>query len=254
MEKVVLDKNVHGQVKTAVRCEYIMRYGKTLFSCPRCWLLPGLCICSRLQRVALSSTRVVCSVHNLEWGKASNSGAIAAMSCEDGEVLLRGQSDHDKRLQSIFDDPSSTVAVLFPGEQAISPAELKDLANAKTNGKITVIAVDATWRNAVRLKQSYPPGLIQVKLDAKSPIIRNQSQSLLYPVRKYAGEESLGRVSTLEAVASLLIELRGTLDDGGRSVEEVMLGNLRMKVDACCIQKSMQPPYSSFSEEELIQY
>lgn len=73
-------------------------------------------------------------------------------------------------------------AVLFPGENAISAAELREVARSRSNGRITVIAVDATWRNAVRLKQSYPSGLIQVKLDATSPIIRNQTQSLLYPV------------------------------------------------------------------------
>jgi DTW domain-containing protein YfiP len=253
VERLVLSKDTPGHSKLAIRSEYIVKYGKTLFSCPHCWLLPGLCICGRLEKVALQNTSVICSVHNLEWGKASNSGAIASLSCEGGQVLLRGHVEHDERLQAAFEDTSSTVAVLFPGESAISPSELKEIARTRTGGKITVIAVDATWRNAVRLKQSYPSSLLQVKLTAGSPIISNQSRSLLYPVRKYAGEESLGRSSTLEAVASLLVEIEGTVDARGRSIEESLLGNLRKKVDACCLQKSMSPPYQSFTEGDLIQ-
>lgn len=254
VERIVLDKATPGPLKTTIRSEYIVKYGKTLFSCPNCWLLPGLCICSRLEKVSLRSTTVICSVHNLEWGKASNSGAIAALSCEGGRVLFRGHAEHDARLQEAFEDTSSTVAVLFPGENAISPAELKEIAAAKTGGRITVVAVDATWRNAVRLKQSYPTHLLQVKLTANSPIISNQSRSLLYPVRKYAGEESLGRSSTLEAVASLLVEIEGATDQEGRSIEESLLGNLKKKVDACCLQKSMSPAYASFTEADLFQY
>lgn len=61
-------------------------------------------------------------------------------------------------------------------------------------------------------------------------------------------------MSTLEAIARLLIDLQGSEDTMGASVEEVMLGNLRMKVDACCMQKSIEPPYASFCEDELLQY
>lgn len=36
------------------------------------------------------------------------------------------------------------------------PAELRRIAQERTGGRLAVVAVDATWGNAMRMRQSYP--------------------------------------------------------------------------------------------------
>ena len=50
--------------------------------------------------------------------------------------------------------PSST------GEDSVLPSELKAIAEEKTGGRIAIVAVDATWGNALRTKQGYPKGVL----------------------------------------------------------------------------------------------
>lgn len=40
---------------------------KTLFSCPRCWLLPTLCVCDKLPRVSAPRTKLIIHMHHNEW-------------------------------------------------------------------------------------------------------------------------------------------------------------------------------------------
>lgn len=48
------------------------------------------------------------------------------------------------------------------GPSAITPAELRAKAAAETGGRLRVVAVDATWSNARKMKQKYPAWALQV--------------------------------------------------------------------------------------------
>jgi len=232
-----------------VKCEYNLKYGRTMFNCPNCWLLPGLCICERVQRCQ-PRTKVVVHVHHKEWGKSSNTGSIAALSIPGSEILIKGYKPHDARVHEMIEDQSHTTAILWPGADSISCSELKQIADERTKGRIAVIAVDATWNNAMRMRSFYPDDTLQVKLAPDSPLIIAQRTSLLSPVRKYRGDKvKTGRVSTLEAIAALLYEL-----EGDEEVADTLLDNLRMKVDACRVQRNKPSVYGTLSEEDLIQY
>ena len=62
----VADARVPPQDKHHLRCQYTKKYGKTLFSCPSCWMLPTLCICGKVHRFSTSTT-VIVQVHHDEW-------------------------------------------------------------------------------------------------------------------------------------------------------------------------------------------
>jgi hypothetical protein len=46
------------------------------------------------------------------------------------------------------------------GDNSITTSELKKIAEDRSGGRIAVIAVDATWGNALRMKTSYPPDAV----------------------------------------------------------------------------------------------
>eukprot|EP00798_Chlamydomonas_sp_ICE-L_P001983 gene1983-33401_t len=89
-------------------------------------------------------------------GRSSNTGGVIPLSLSNCEMLMKGHKGHDAQLQQLFADPEYTTAVLWPGDRSISPTELKEIAIKQTGGRIAIIAVDATWTNAMRMKTNYP--------------------------------------------------------------------------------------------------
>lgn len=236
----VTDGATPPQERMGLRTSYILKWRKILFSCPTCWLLPGLCVCSRMARFAPAKTQVVVCAHHGEWGSASNSGCVLPTSLEGAEMLLYGHPDHDRRLQELVNDPTRVTALLWPGADALLPSELCAEAEARgLGGRLTVVALDATWGNARRMHGSFPPGTLTVRLPPESTLKENKL-SLLRPVRRYRGDLESGRVSTVEAVASLLYEL-----EGDEAMYRGLLDNLKVKVDACRIQKNRSTVYGT---------
>eukprot|EP00195_Chlamydomonas_chlamydogama_P001132 CAMPEP_0202920514 /NCGR_PEP_ID=MMETSP1392-20130828/76892_1 /ASSEMBLY_ACC=CAM_ASM_000868 /TAXON_ID=225041 /ORGANISM="Chlamydomonas chlamydogama, Strain SAG 11-48b" /LENGTH=278 /DNA_ID=CAMNT_0049614011 /DNA_START=278 /DNA_END=1114 /DNA_ORIENTATION=+ len=247
--RVLADRSIDGEEKMHQYCQYLMKYSKSLFTCPNCWLLPGLCICERVQRCE-PRTKVVVHVHHKEWGKTSNTGRIAALSLDGSDILMRGFRPHDAQVVELLADSSITTAILWPGANSISCSELKRIADERTGGRMAVIAVDASWRGARAMKGFYPKDTLHVAIGPDNPIISGQTVSLLAPIRKYRGDKSgNGRVSTLEAIAALLYEL-----EGDEALAASMLDNLRIKVDACRIQKGRPTAYGTIEEADLLTY
>jgi DTW domain-containing protein YfiP len=184
-EKLMLDPARSGQERYEAQSRYVYAHGQNVYWCRRCWLLPGVCICPKLASFD-PSTRVIVHVHAFEWGQGTNSGSVLAASLSSSRLLLKGLPEHDAELQQLLDDPSHTVAVLWPGEGAVLPDELQRIADERSAGRIAVIAVDASWGNARKMRGSYPPGLLQVKLPAWS-VLPSSNRSLLFAIRKYKG-------------------------------------------------------------------
>ncbi|KAG2438394.1 hypothetical protein HYH02_010849 [Chlamydomonas schloesseri] len=239
MVAALSDPSRDPRERMSLRTDYILKWRKVLFSCPTCWLLPGLCVCGRMQRFAPKKTRVVVHAHHGEWGSASNSGSILPLSLEGSEMLLYGHPDHDERLRAMLADTSRTVALLWPGADSLLPEQLQAVAEERSGGQVTVVALDATWGNARRMQGWFPKGTLTVKLPPESTLKENKL-SLLRPVRKYRGDLESGRVSTVEAVASLLFEL-----EGDEPMYRGLLENLKIKVDACRLQKNRTLVYDT---------
>ncbi|GLI64674.1 hypothetical protein VaNZ11_008026 [Volvox africanus] len=229
--------------RMSLRTSYILRWRKILFSCPNCWLLPGLCVCGRMRKFTLQRTRVVVHAHHGEWGSASNSGCILPTSLEGSEILLYGHPDHDVRLREILNDTTCTTALLWPGANSLLPEQLNALAEERTGGRITIVALDATWGNARRMQGWFPEETLTVRLPPESTLKENKL-SLLRPVRRYRGDLESGRVSTVEAVATLLYEL-----EGDEAMYRGLLDNLKIKVDACRLQKNRTLVYDTHNPE-----
>jgi hypothetical protein len=92
---------------------------------------------------------------------------------------------HDAQFTQLCADPTRTFAALWPSDSAISVQDLKDRADRDTQGRITLIAVDATWNGARHLAGSYPTDMLKVKLDLDSVFGDGEKRSLMAPLRKY---------------------------------------------------------------------
>lgn len=155
--------DVSGPEKQVARCAYIHKQGRLACQCPTCWLLPGNCVCGKLKR-AEPATRVIIHLHQDEWGRGSNTGCLCAASLSGSTMLLRGHTPHDQQLSALLSDPSVTTALLWPGEDALEPHQLQELAAARTNGRIALVAIDATWNGAVKMRRRYPKDILTVRL------------------------------------------------------------------------------------------
>jgi DTW domain-containing protein YfiP len=262
--------------KMPLRCAYIQEHRKSLFSCPRCWLQRGLCMCGECEAAAAvlaaeaaaeagvsssggaagaSAVSVAIHVHHSEWGKASNTGCLLPLilggpESGGGEVLMAGHAPHDARLAALLAEPGVTTAVLWPSPDALTPEELLAVAAAETGGRVRLVAVDATWANARRMKSCYPPGALQVRLPSDMALGVGGAGSLLRPIKAYAGDYAAnGRTSTLEAVAALLRFLGGGAP-AAAARHEALLRALRSKVDRVRLQACRAPIYGEVDRGE----
>lgn len=116
----------------------------------------------------------------------------------NSDILMKDYAPHDARFAALCSDPTSTVAVLWPCESAVTPAELRAHADAHTGGRITLIAVDSTWNGARTLLASYPTDIRKVGVtfadiwpdDLTQTLPGCQTKSLLAPLRKYKANKA----------------------------------------------------------------
>lgn len=106
-------------------------------------------------------------------------------------MLMCGHPDHDERFAELCAESDRTLAVLWPSDTSLSMGELKEIADRDTGGRITLIAVDATWNGARQVIRNHPPHLHRVQLDAEQIFPPGQERSMMAPLRSYsAADES----------------------------------------------------------------
>jgi DTW domain-containing protein YfiP len=88
----------------------------------------------------------------------SNTGCLCGASLAGCRLLLHGHAPHDAALAALLADDSVTTALLWPGPDALEPSALADLAAQRSGGRIALVAIDATWDGAARMRRRYPPG------------------------------------------------------------------------------------------------
>jgi hypothetical protein len=118
--------------------------------------------------------------------RASNSGCIVHQTLPGSELLMRGHEPHDEIFSRICADNGRSVAILWPGDDAMNLQDLQEVANRETEGRVTLVAVDATWNGARAVMGSYPSTLRRVHLQAGEIFAPEQERSIMAPLRKYS--------------------------------------------------------------------
>ena len=212
-----------------------LAWGRPFLKCANCWLLPGLCVCSRLHTVSLAPHRVALLLHHKEAGRSSNTGILLTKAL-GASLHVSGLLAHEEALHASL-AASPAACVLWPGEGALSVEEWRaSLAPGAFEAGCTVVAVDATWGCARRMVKRIPAHIPRISLPAEAFAA---GKSLLYPVRKYRGA-CVEKHCTYEATLAALCCL-GVVDPGQR---EPLLLNLKAKVDSLLIFKNRRTAYS----------
>jgi hypothetical protein len=107
---------------------------------------------------ASSAGRASAHIHAAARPAGSNTGCLCSKSLAGAELLLRGHAPHDEQLSALLADPDYTTALLWPGEDALEPHQLQELAAARSNGRIALVAIDATWNCAIKMRRRLPEG------------------------------------------------------------------------------------------------
>ena len=158
----------------------------------------SLCICALLPRIA-TRTRVVLVLHQLEAGKTTNTGALAARCLENSAVVYRGRAPGGGA--DPLDDPLAPLSLetdpllLFPHASATPLAAWRGAAKP-----ITLIVPDGTWPQTVRTCR-------RLRARANLPCVSLPAPSVA--VDRLRNPARPDRLATLEAVALALGILEG---------------------------------------------
>jgi len=286
LDATLRDPSVTADDKHDAAASFSMNHGPAAFNCRRCWLLRGCCVCRMLVSLparALGPHRIAVYLHHHEFGRGSSTGALVP-ACLGGDAYIAGLRRDEEALRELCEREDGRVAVLWPGRGAVGVGDLPGVGEEKernTRGKLhsdlgdddadgdddddddgdgdgrrrgwTFIAIDGTWKNARNMLKrlpedrvvlvSLPPEALRFVRDANAGIGATDGASLLAPVRKYAGAPE-GRTSTFEACVALLRAL-GVDEETCKA----QLENVKIKVDAVKVQKSMAPVYEKVTGE-----
>ncbi|MFL5354973.1 tRNA-uridine aminocarboxypropyltransferase [Archangium sp.] len=190
--------------------------------CLRCLRPQATCYCARVPQVD-SRTRVVFLQHPRERRVAIGTARMAHLSLPNSELYVGVDFSGHARLEQLAARPER-VAVLFPGEEAIS------LEEAREHPPETLIVVDGTWPLARKLVKTNPllAGLPRIGFVPRRPSN--------YRIRAEPAEHC---VSTIEAV----VEVLGALE-GNPAHFDTMLRAFEFMVDTQldCQENRTDPP------------
>jgi DTW domain-containing protein YfiP len=158
-------------------------------------MLPTLCLCGELTRVAIS-THVICVLSRSEQWKTTNTGHLASLVLDRCELRVRGD-DNDPLDTSDLADPSRRTFVMFPADDA----RVLDRALVDADPRpIRLVVPDATWKQARRIMKRVPA------LHAAPKIVLPLADPSRYRLRKHARE---GGLCTYEAIMEALCIIEG---------------------------------------------
>lgn len=278
LDALLRDPSVSADDKHDAAASFSMNHGPAAFNCRRCWLLRGCCVCRMLVSLparALGPHRIAVYLHHHEFGRGSSTGALVS-ACLGGDTYVAGLRRDEEALRELCEREDGRVAVLWPGRGAVGVGDLPGIVGGVGDEKggdgdekggdgdddddgggrgWTFIAIDGTWKNARNMLKrlpkdrvvlvSLPPEAFRFVREANAGITggTGDGASLLAPVRKYAGAPE-GRTSTFEACVALLRALG--VDE---ATCKAQLENVKTKVDAVKVQKSMAPVYEKVTGE-----
>jgi len=238
-----------GKLKHQLICQHRYQYGKHPFVCRSCWCYQPVCLCrmAAAQEEMQASLpfcvdQVVLWTHHREWTSISNSGSLLPLLLKNVTLLMKGLPEHDTKMNELLvHDPQRIIVVLWPDNDISTRQNHSNttITNRKTwqqiqemvidgSKKITLLAVEGTWRTARRMESKLPPHVIRVKLppetvywrsnDADHTVKNEKGRSLLAELRQQDGGPK-DNLCTAEAVTAALVGL-GLPKDQGNGVLE----------------------------------
>lgn len=84
-DKAMRDPTFEHTKKSALQCEFTLKWGRTMFGCPKCWLLPHFCVCNECTTVD-TQTKVVLHLNQSEWCVFH---IVVELSSDNAHLVLR---------------------------------------------------------------------------------------------------------------------------------------------------------------------
>ena len=168
--------------------------------CTRCTRALKACLCEYIVPLE-NRTPLYILQHPYEVAHPKGTAALLAASLQQAELRVGEDFSGDRWLNDLLADPSLRCYLLWPDEEAISPAELREqMASVSPDATaVAFILLDGTWRKAFRMLQSNPAL-------ARLPRIGLGAIAGQYAIRKKPFPEAL---STIEAGYHLLSKWEG---------------------------------------------
>lgn len=192
-----MTENAFHRLKAKAIAESTRTYnarGKLVNRCDRCQIHPDHCICDLSPNIE-SEVDFVLIFHRDEIFKPSNSGRLIADAFPMNTfAFCWDRKSPDEELISLIKDPGRDCYIVFPADETYSREILQAPVEAPGK-KLTLIMLDATWRQGRRMF-NFSQWL------AKLPVLRiSPSEKADYASRKAHQEDYL---STAESAALAL--------------------------------------------------
>jgi DTW domain-containing protein YfiP len=155
-------------------------------------MLKRLCLCALIPQIE-TKTQLIVAMHVAERNKPSSSARLLELALPNCKVRLQGREDAPLNLDGLITEDRDTY-LLFP-DGPVTPLDLR-----KIGRPIRLIVPDGTWKQAKKITHTITEQLAIPRVGLGNMLTSN------YKLRK---ADRPGRISTLEAVASVLGTIEG---------------------------------------------
>ena len=172
-------KEPEDQPPAAQQHENTLTWSRTKTSkrplCTRCQRpTPGACICAALpaEPIELSKSRILVLQHPHETKRKNRSVPLLqlALSKDSMDVAVGRRLGDQLSFQSIIQDESQPLLLLYPGPDAIPLEEAMELLKPLPGDKLNILVLDGTWKYAKEMDRasSYPDRIQRIQLKPSS--------------------------------------------------------------------------------------
>ncbi len=173
--------------------------------CEKCFIRPDLCICDQAPKCSIDLDFVLI-FHQDEIFKPTNSGRLIA-DCfpQNTHAFIWDRTQPPAELMNILNCPNRQCVIVFPADPLQREVVIKP--TPIDNKKLTLIILDATWRQSRRMfnfsqwLKSYPA--LSIDLQNESHSVQINGTTSQYSTRKAAHKNYL---STAESAALALAQ------------------------------------------------
>lgn len=177
--------------------------------CPNCVLVKPFCVCTQLANlaVAIDGYRVVVLMNQREQYRSSNTAKVIERVL-GAKIFIDGLDEDWAKFESLLREYENRTFLLFPSEDSVEFSNLGSSSNNRfISGRVLIVVVDGTWRQARKLNQRIPLTVPRVRITPTTLskfLCRRQTR--------------VDRVCTAEALTLLLLDMG--LDDASKNLDK----------------------------------
>jgi DTW domain-containing protein YfiP len=163
--------------------------------CYKCNRPARHCLCKNIDPIE-TKTKFIILMHPKEFKRIkNNTGRLTHLSLSNSELLVGVDFTHNKRLNTILNDPAYKPLILYPSADALP---LETVTKTEIKKQLLIILIDATWASAKPMLR------MSKNLHTIPSVSFTHTKNSAYTFKRQPFKEALSTIESTHCVLEIL--------------------------------------------------